>query len=24
VPSYALVMWIGAVICMMFALRLLP
>jgi NADH-quinone oxidoreductase subunit L len=24
VPSYALVMWIGALICMMFALRLFP
>jgi NADH-quinone oxidoreductase subunit L len=24
VPSYALVMWIGALVCMLFALRLLP
>jgi NADH-quinone oxidoreductase subunit L len=24
VPSYALVMWLGAVVCMLFALRLLP
>jgi NADH-quinone oxidoreductase subunit L len=24
VPNYALVMWVGAVVCMLFALRLLP
>jgi NADH-quinone oxidoreductase subunit L len=24
VPSYALVMWIGALVCMLFALRLFP
>jgi len=24
VPSYALVMWLGAVVCMLFALRILP
>jgi hypothetical protein len=24
VPNYALVMWVGAVLCMLFALRILP
>jgi NADH-quinone oxidoreductase subunit L len=24
IPSYALVMWIGALVCMLFALRILP